>query len=280
MTMHDGCEQEDAVVSTWIDQTWEDRLSEARSVEDGFGIPHVNRHDDVQLVRSHTEDEGVLLGVGCRRTDSGWWAPRTRDFPFEALERVLPRYAWESVVPEIVDLIPATSWHASLANLLTKTSWDLLRTEAAHAADGCEECGVKTGIECHEAWTYDERTGVQTLKRLRALCTSCHETCHLGFARVRGRFEIAFGRLCRINRIRDDERKAYLTEIEGRFMRRSRRAWALDLGMLAGRTLSLTGTMVRVDEDVVAGPTRSGGMVEVPLIGVTLEQAKRTLRIS
>jgi hypothetical protein len=279
MTIADDIEDAQTDV-VWIDPEWEDRLSEPRSVGDGLAIPHVNRHDDVQLVRAHTEDDRLLLGVGCRRAESGWWAPRARDFPFEALERVLPRYARRSVVPEIVDLIPATSWHASLANLLTKTSWDLLRNEAGEKAGGCEECGVKTGIECHEAWSYDERTGVQTLVRLRALCTSCHETCHLGFARLRGRFEIAFGRLCRINRIRDDERRAYLAEIEGRFMRRSRRAWALDLGMLAGRRLSLTGTMVRVDEDVVAGPTRGGGVVEVPLLGVTLEQAKRTLRIS
>ena len=269
----------DGVRSMWIDPDWEDRLSGPRIVADGFGIPNVNRHDDVQLVRTHTEDERLLLGVGCRRSESGWWAPRSIDFPFEQLERVLPRYARRGLVPEIVDLIPATSWHASLANLLTKTSWDLLRNEAAESVGGCEECGVRRGIECHEAWTYDERTGVQRLRRLRPLCTSCHETCHLGFARMRGRFDVAFGRLCRINRIGDDERRAYLTEIEGRFARRSRRSWALDLGMLAGRRLSLIGRMEFVEEGVVAGPTRSGGMVEVPLVGVDIGRRGRGLVI-
>lgn len=277
MTIDDEDFEEDGSRIEWIDADVEDRLVEPRSVEDGLSIPNVNRHDDVQLVRTHTEDEGLLLGVGCRKTESGWWAPRSCDFPFEALERVLPRYARRSIVPEIVDLIPASSWHASLANLLTRSSWDMLRKETAHAAGGCEECGVKTGIECHESWSYDERTGVQTLKRLRALCSPCHETCHLGFARMRGRFDVAFGRLCRINRIAPDERVAYLKEIEGRFLRRSKRAWALDLGRLSGRRLGLIGSMRSVGDGVLVGPSRSGPEVELLLLGLDVVEAKGKL---
>jgi hypothetical protein len=255
-------------------------LLHARSIDTGLEIPAVNRHDDVQLVRTEGFPVAALLEAGCRHAKSGWWAPRRADFPFEALAPVLPRYAQRVVVPEIVDLIPATSWHASLANLLTKTSWDRLREESAAVAGGCEECGVKSGLECHEAWSYDERRGVQTLKRLRTVCASCHETFHLGLARVQGRFDLAFRRLARINRIEASEAAEYLKEVDGRVLRRSRLAWSLDLSMLSGRTLSLVGRMRQVGPCVVAGPTRAGNDVHVPLLGVKVAQATRTLTIS
>lgn len=264
----------------WIDADLEESLSEPRTLAHGGEVPSVGRRGAVPLVRTHLVDERVLLGAGCGLSSGTWWARATPDLPFEVLERVLPRYASRSLVPEVVDLIPSTSWHASLANLLSRKSWDLLRTEAAEAAGGCEECGAAGRIECHERWSYDERTGVQSLVRLRPLCPSCHETCHLGFARIRGRFDAAFGRLCAINRIRPEERRRYQAEIEGRFLRRSRRTWALDLARLSGRGMSLRREVVDLGGGVVSGPTRAGGRVDVMLLGVEVDSGGRGVVLS
>jgi hypothetical protein len=49
------------------------------------------------------------------------------------------------------------------------------------AGHRCELCGGVGGsnrghtIECHEVWDYDDRTWVQRLVRLTALCPACHE---------------------------------------------------------------------------------------------------------
>lgn len=212
-----------------------------RGVSSGTEIPHVNRSDDIQLIRTDGVERGFLEGLGARRTRSGWWMPRQTSgrFPFDQLGEMLPRYARRNVVPYVVDLIPRTAWHASLNNILMKSSWDALREETAARSGGCEECGIRTGIECHEFWSYDQALRVQRLISLEALCWQCHETRHLGFADMRGRLTEVFDRLCVINRIMDEERREYLDLINALFRYRSEFEWSMDVSVLAGRGMKV-----------------------------------------
>jgi len=173
-----------------------------------------------------------LEDVGAIRSTNCWLAPRRDPFPFAVLDRVLPRLAHQSLVPEVVDLIPSTSWSASLANMLLPAAWQVVRQRALESSGGCEECGAWRNIEAHERWSYDEAAGIQKLLGIRAMCALCHETQHLGLATVRGRFDFAFSRLCVINRIQKIEQEAYRRSIVEKYEARSRREWSLDISTI------------------------------------------------
>jgi hypothetical protein len=198
-------------------------------VVDGLGIPSVDASTRVpiRLLRLDDAHPDLLRAAGAVRRADWWWAPRTARFDFEGLADHLPRMARRALVPEIVDLIPASSWFSSLANLLTRSSWDDLRTPFVDHHGGCEDCGHGARLEAHERWSYDEVAGIQTLEGIVVLCHWCHETRHLGFARRMGRFDTVFARLCRINRIAQWERGRYLDAVESAWMRRSRWQWQL-----------------------------------------------------
>jgi hypothetical protein len=54
------------------------------------------------------------------------------------------------------ELIPETSWGASLANLLTTSSWAALRNQVIEQNHRvCELCGLQiNALEAHEVWEY------------------------------------------------------------------------------------------------------------------------------
>lgn len=247
-----------------------------RGVSTGMEIPSLNRSDDIQLVRTDGANPAFLSSLGARRSKSGWWVSRDgRDrFPFEALDPYLPRYAKRNIVPYVVDLIPSTAWHSNLHNILMRSSWDALRAETEAGVGGCQECGIKSGIECHELWDYEQETGVQRLVSLDALCWQCHETRHLGFAQVSGRLEVVFDRLCVANRIRDDERKAYLDLIFGLFSYRSRFEWDLDVSILEGRGLKVKKAVEHLGDGRLRG--RAGDrVVDFHLVRTQFEETAK-----
>jgi hypothetical protein len=106
------------------------------------------------------------------------------------------------------DLIPSSSWGASLANILMPKEWKTLRQAAIDRAKNCcETCGVsgiKVTLEAHEMWSYeiikeDPKIGVQKLNDIIALCKSCHLCFHLGFARLSGKEPQTLRRLKTLN---------------------------------------------------------------------------------
>lgn len=160
----------------------------------------------------------------------GQWHVLSDDMPArEALDDLLPRAAQKWIVPEIVSLIPAGSWFASLANLLVGSSWKSLKDPFLQASGGCEQCGNRHKLEAHEGWEYDALSKIQTLSRIRPLCSRCHATQHLGRANVVGNFGGVFHRLCMINRIEFHEEDAYKEAIFSLFEERSRTEWKLDV---------------------------------------------------
>lgn len=255
-----------------------DRFAGGRSITKGSEVPRVNRYDHIQLIGVTEADHKLLLSAGAWKAPSGWWISRRSPFPFETLERFLPRYAKRTVHPLVVDLIPASTWHASLANILVKSSWDKIRQEEAAKTGGCTECGVKTGLECHEIWSYRADLAVQRLEGFETLCGACHETRHLGFASVRGRLAQAMDRLALINRLTLAERRSYIDLVYARFESRSKQRWAMDLSLVAGKELSLKRALSHEGQGMIVG-TMEKREVVFQLVGTRFEDRGSSLVI-
>lgn len=148
------------------------------------------------------------------------------------------------------DFIPSTSWGSSLANLLTKKSWDALRhpliEENNHV---CVCCGQRSDtLDVHEKWSYSTPTeeevssanvpdgsmlfSVQKLDGLMTVCKRCHECFHLGFALVNGHLDRAKERIRQINLWDDATMNRYYSCISTRFKSHNRFLWALDLSIV------------------------------------------------
>lgn len=208
----------------------------------------------VGLLRVDEDKEGLIIRHGGYRSGAGWVMPRKDDFPFDEIKDLLPRAALRSIVPEIVDLIPATSWFASLANLLSRESWGRLRLPLVDHHGGCQDCGHPHRLEAHEAWSYDEDAGIQSLDGILVLCRFCHETRHLGRARMMGRFDEAVGRLARINRLRNDEIASYVQNVSENWHRRSSMSWQLRLSFPEDMVLDLRPSVRHVGDGWLVMP--------------------------
>lgn len=84
----------------------------------------------------------------------------------------------------------------------------------------------------HEHWAYDEAAGVQSLRRLIALCSACHEVTHVGLANVKGRTEEAFAHLRQVTGMSRPEADRQVRAAEQIWIDRSAREWQLDLNYL------------------------------------------------
>jgi hypothetical protein len=185
------------------------------------------------------------------------------------------------MAPVLPDLLPATSWGSSLANLLTKTSWDALRLPAIKAAGhACQLCNVRTGIlECHEIWAYslppptapEGALGVQRLLGLAALCRSCHALFHMDYARMTGSFDAVNARLMDVNQWSEAEFAAYDADQERKGHLRSTRCWILDLSLVGGGApLAINGRWSLAENGSLTGPIGpSGRPAFTVLLGVS-----------
>ena len=140
-----------------------------------------------------------------------------------------------------VELIPKTCYYSNVRSLLPTSEWDRLRKLSyAHAEYKCEICGgngldqgYKHPLECHEIWSYNDRTKVQTLDGLVSLCPWCHLCKHIGRANVMGYQAIAFQHMENVN---DWDHKKVVTHIAQEFeifKERSKHEWVIDLTILS-----------------------------------------------
>jgi hypothetical protein len=143
------------------------------------------------------------------------------------------------VVPPVrltVELVPKTSWYHNVRALVDEMTWDRIRHQVWRQAEyRCEICGGRGPehpVECHEVWRYDDRTRVQALVRMIALCPACHQVKHLGLANVQGRGAQARAHLARVNGWTLARADAYIDEAFGVWAQRSQGPWTLDLGGL------------------------------------------------
>ena len=108
-----------------------------------------------------------------------------------------------------INLVPADLHFVNLRAYFTKQEWDIIRKKvydrAHHRCEICGGVGKTHKVEAHEEWSYDTETRLATLERLTALCPSCHEVKHFGFAVVSGHEDRALAHLCKINNLSVEE---------------------------------------------------------------------------
>jgi hypothetical protein len=78
-------------------------------------------------------------------------------------------------------------------------------------------------------WRYHDRTRVQLLVRMIALCPACHQVKHLGFANVKGKGAQARAHLAPVNSWTLAQADAYVAEAFQLWVQRSQGPWTLDL---------------------------------------------------
>jgi hypothetical protein len=136
-----------------------------------------------------------------------------------------------------VEMVPSTSWGASLAKALRGKRWDIVRRETYRRAGyRCEVCGgigPRHPVEAHEIWTYDADAGTQRLTVMVALCPACHNVKHIGQAFNLGYGDVALAHLAAVNGWTPDDANAYVDAAFEQWAERSAREWTLDLAALA-----------------------------------------------
>jgi hypothetical protein len=160
-----------------------------------------------------------------------------RDIVRDDLQPFAPLIARKHFIPFHVDMIPSTSFGASLANILTQDSWKAVRKTAfANAGYSCQICGEANGpVEGHEVWQFHDQFsdkrgwGIQSLETILCLCGECHEMFHPGLANIRGRSDAIIERTKTINGWTSQEYNLTCEYSNERHQVRNRRNWALDL---------------------------------------------------
>ena len=94
-------------------------------------------------------------------------------------------------------------------------------------------CGAPTSrLEAHERWAYDDRTHIQSLKDVVAVCRSCHEVIHIGRTQLVGREREAIAHYIKVNDCTYADYRKALGEATALHRERSRHEWQLDIGRL------------------------------------------------
>lgn len=199
------------------------------------------------------KDAAKTLGARWDQTSRKWYDPRP---PTAGLERWAARPPVPDLLPGedrtfgdglFVDMIPSSCWFTNVRSCVTQQDWERLsRMITRRAGQECEACGrgedraLQRRLEAHERWAYDDRTGVQALRRLICLCSDCHLSTHLGRANITGRADQALAHLRAVTGMTDDEVSRHVQQAGEQWTRRSARVWTLDLTMLtdAGVTLA------------------------------------------
>ena len=183
------------------------------------------------------------------------------------------------VYPLQTDLIPATSWGGSLANLLTRRHWNRIREPVLERfGRQCELCGERNGhMECHEQWDYfaplsaeAHSVGVQKLLGFYALCGPCHEMFHLGRAGVVGHRDQVLARLCRMNSWSEKEGDEAWEWLGAMWLWRNQFQWALDLSVVRNyQPLEITDACKVIPETTwVYHANKGGEETSTALLGV------------
>ncbi|MEV6680836.1 DUF5710 domain-containing protein [Streptomyces erythrochromogenes] len=237
------------------------------------------------------KDEAKKGGARWDATAKRWFAPRPGMAELE-------RWAAAPDVPDLlpgedrslgsglfVDLVPQTCWFTNVRSCVAKKDWERLRRMITRRAEQrCEICGAeedretKRWLEAHERWTFDERTRVQTLKRLICLCTDCHTVTHFGYAQVRGVEAEAFAHLVKVTRMTVPQSRQHVASAFAVWEKRSQVTWNLDLGILTNAGITLAPPPEAQDRARVAEETlRSADRPAVPQQSGSVSDIRRTL---
>lgn len=194
-----------------------------------------------------SKDHARAAGAAWNKTEKLWECdPALLDGEkCAALRPFLPRmYRRDLRSPFIRPfMVPQTSWGKNLRALLEAEDWNRVRKHAYDAAGRrCIVCGGRGPewpVEADEAWHYDDKTNVQTLKGVIALCPSCHLVRHWGQATISGRADVALAQMMRVNGWSRGQAETAGDEAMELWQRRSTRQWRIDCSWVT-RTHGIT----------------------------------------
>lgn len=191
------------------------------------------------------KDLAKALGARWDQIARRWYDPHP---PTAGLDRWTARPPVPDLLPGedrtfgaglFVDMVPSSCWFTNVRTCVTQQDWERLRRMITHRAGRrCEACGAKEDrtvqrwLEAHERWAYDDRTGVQALRRLICLCSDCHLSTHFGYANVTGRTDQALAHLRVVTGMAEVEAASHINAAGELWVRRSARVWELDLSIL------------------------------------------------
>lgn len=147
-----------------------------------------------------------------------------------------------------IEPIPESTWHISLANLLPKPLWDLVRGDIYRDSNyTCEICGAtNTRMNCHEVWGYDDQKYIQFLKSLQSLCDKCHDIKHWGRTvalvhegKLPGNYLVELTKhFCSVNGCTENEFTIHKVEVGNLWQERSRHNYKVDFGKCTPRNFT------------------------------------------
>jgi hypothetical protein len=212
------------------------------------------------------KDEAKALGARWDPAVKRWFDPRP---PTRGLERWGARPEVPDLLPGedrafgsglFVDLVPRSCWFTNVRSCVSQQDWERLRRpifrRAGHVCEACgaaEERESRKWLEAHERWHYDDRTGVQSLRRLISLCSPCHLVTHFGYANVQGRTDEALAHLRKVNNLTMAEALARVHAAEDVWIRRSARTWELDLSILTDAGIAVARPQPAAERRAAAG---------------------------
>ncbi len=177
-------------------------------------------------ISKENEQEVRVLGARQDPVRKRWYIP-------DHVDRTL----FSKWIPFLsIELVPKTCWYSNVRSNVLPDIWETLKKRTFHKAGyTCEVCcgkGTNWPVECHEIWSYDDQLHIQKLQGLIALCPSCHEVKHMGFANTQGRGEIAMQHLAIINHWSVQKTNDYILNCFNLWQERSEHQWALDITWL------------------------------------------------
>jgi len=182
------------------------------------------------------KDDAKKLGAQWDSQNKSWYVPS--DQHLDAFSKWLPITKQRETPYQLltIELVPQTCWYSNVRSNISKQEWDKLRhytyKQAGHRCKICGRVGRQHPVECHEIWHYDDSWHIQKLIGLVALCPSCHEVKHVGYANTQGRGDIAIAHLAYVNVWSITEAMEYVEQCFEIWQERSRYEWILDISYL------------------------------------------------
>jgi hypothetical protein len=144
-----------------------------------------------------------------------------------------------------VDLIPSSCWFSNVRYCIHPSDWDRVRKYIYERVNYiCECCGINTKennvqLDAHERWFYDDETYTQKLVRIVALCSDCHQSTHIGYAKIKGKEKEAIMHLQKVRNMTDEECHAHITEAYKIWNFRNKIDWNLDISLIENNHIKI-----------------------------------------
>jgi hypothetical protein len=90
-----------------------------------------------------------------------------------------------------------------------------------------------------QGWSYDDKTNIQKLERIVALCHRCHSVTHYGLTGLRGLSNQADKHLMKVNNWNEEQVKKHHIEQKILWLERNKIKWSIDLSIISNSSIEL-----------------------------------------